>query len=79
MGPVALGSSLGRPRRPQWVFAGIRKLVECDSPNMAAPGPAEPGFRLEPGTAVTYSNLQVDSEEALTKLVGGKAPVCAPQ
>ncbi len=49
----------GKPAR--WVFAGIRKLTLCDDPEQ------RPGD----GTEVSYLELEVDSEQALSKLVRG--------
>jgi len=46
----------------RWVFAGVRKLTECvfasDCPN--------------DGTEVSYSELELDSREAVEKMVAGK-------
>lgn len=44
------------------VFAGIRKMIKCQD------------FESRPkeGTEVTYSRMEVDSEEALSKLVNGE-------
>lgn len=50
----------GRPAA--WCFAGIRKLVECESPD------SQPGN----GTEITYLEMEVDSEDALTRLMNGE-------
>src|SRR5947209_17169270 len=51
----------GRPAT--WVFAGIRKLVSCDDPD------ERPGH----GSEVTYTEMQLDSEEAVRKMAAGEA------
>lgn len=55
----------GKPA--QWVFAGIRKLTECEDPEK------RPGD----GTEVSYVEMEAESEEALGKLLEGK-PVAVP-
>jgi hypothetical protein len=52
----------GKPAR--WVFAGVRKLIECRTPD-------DPQDRLRTGTEVTYSQLILDSRETLQKFVKG--------
>jgi hypothetical protein len=52
----------GKPAR--WVFAGVRKLIECRTPD-------DPRDRLRTGTEVTYSQMILDSPEALEKFVNG--------
>lgn len=55
------GSLTWDDRPATHVFAGIRKLISCvDKEN-----------RPNDGTEVTYSQLEVESEEALSKLVNG--------
>jgi hypothetical protein len=46
----------------RWVFAGVRKLTECQ------------GFSNRPddGTEVSYNELELDSREAVEKLAAGK-------
>jgi hypothetical protein len=51
----------GEPAR--WVFAGVRKLTLCEDPEK------RPGD----GTEVSYTELEVDSEQAVWKLVRGQA------
>jgi hypothetical protein len=51
----------GKPA--QWVFAGVRKLTLCEDPEK------RPGD----GTEVSYLELEVDSEQAVSKLVRGDA------
>ena len=51
----------GRPAT--WIFAGIRKLVDFESPT---DGPKD-------GMEVTYLQMEVDTEESLTKLVNGES------
>ncbi len=46
-----------------WIFAGVRKLIECLPPEKQ---PSD-------GTEVTYSEMTVDSEDTLRKLVNGDA------
>ena len=53
----------GKPAR--WVFAGVRKLIECRTPD-------DPQDRLRTGTEVTYSQMVLDSREALEKFVNGE-------
>lgn len=45
-----------------WVFAGVRKLTECQNSDQ----------RPKDGTEITYTELQVDSEQAVQKLAGGQ-------
>jgi hypothetical protein len=52
----------GKPAR--WVFAGVRKLIECRTPD-------DPQDRLRTGTEVTYSQMILDSRETLQKFVKG--------
>jgi hypothetical protein len=51
----------GKPAR--WVFAGVRKLTLCDDPER----------RPDDGTEVSYTEMEVDSEQAVAKLVGGQS------
>lgn len=46
-----------------WVFAGVRKLTAC----------ANADKRPNDGTEITYTELEVDSPEAVRKLVEGQA------
>jgi hypothetical protein len=46
----------------QWVFAGIRKLTLCEDPEK------RPGD----GTEVSYNEMEVESEQAVWKLLEGK-------
>jgi hypothetical protein len=46
----------------RWVFAGVRKLTECQ--NVAD--------RPEDGTEVSYNELELDSRDAVRKLAAGK-------
>ena len=50
----------GKPAR--WVFAGVRKLVEC----------VDPTERPGDGTEVTYNELIANSIEDVKKLAGGE-------
>lgn len=50
----------GKPA--QWVFAGIRKLTLCEDPEKR---PAD-------GTEVSYTEMEVESEQAVAKLLKGK-------
>ena len=45
-----------------WVFGGIRKLVLCDDPE------TRPGD----GSEITYTELELESKEALEKLIAGE-------
>ncbi len=50
----------GKPA--QWRFAGVRKLTLCEGPEKR---PAD-------GTEVSYTEMEVESEQALLKLLEGK-------
>jgi hypothetical protein len=50
----------GRPA--EWVFAGVRKLTACQDQDK------RPGD----GTEVTYTEMQLDSEQAVRKLAAGQ-------
>ena len=52
----------GKPAK--WVFAGIRKLIECRSDDESD--------RPVDGAEVTYSQIILPDREALTKLVNGR-------
>ena len=54
-------------RPAYWEFVGVRKLIECRE--------AEPGFPDDPvlsRTELTYSRMELASEEDLRKLAGGE-------
>ena len=51
----------GKPAR--WVFAGVRKLTLCEDAEK----------RPDDGTEVSYTELEVDSEQAVRKLVRGQS------
>jgi hypothetical protein len=59
----------GRPAR--WVFAGVRKLIECQQTVIVA-GNDDDIFQPGHGTEITYSQMEVDSEESLSKLIEGE-------
>ena len=59
----------GRPAR--WVFAGVRKLIECQQTVIVA-GDDDDTFQPGHGTEITYSQMEVDSEESLSKLIEGE-------
>lgn len=59
----------GRPG--VWVFAGIRKVIRCQDTTATEVTRIEEGERPIHGTEITYSELEVSSEEALTKLLNG--------
>jgi len=46
----------------RWVFAGVRKLTTCEDPET----------RPSDGTEVSYSELELDSQEAVAQLVAGE-------
>lgn len=50
----------GKPAH--WVFAGVRKVTLCEDPET----------RPDDGTEVSYTELEVDSEQAVRKLVAGQ-------
>jgi hypothetical protein len=56
------GSFTWENRPAKWVFGGVRKINQC-SDVMDSPGD---------GTEITYLQMEVDSEESLSKLVRGK-------
>jgi hypothetical protein len=56
------GSMKWEGRPASWVFAGVRKLVKCDS------DPEAPRH----GTEVTYSEFSVDSLATLRELAAGR-------
>ncbi|MDD2814630.1 MAG: DUF4288 domain-containing protein [Thiotrichaceae bacterium] len=49
-------------RAATWVFAGIRKLVDCEDMNLMP----------RDGTEVSYSTLEVNREEDLIRLINGE-------
>jgi hypothetical protein len=49
-------------QRAEWVFAGVRKLVECEDPEE----------RPTDGTEVSYSQFELSSKQALAKYVACK-------
>jgi hypothetical protein len=57
------GSLLWDGQPATWVFAGVRKLTLCQDPDK------RPGD----GTEITYTEMQVDSEQAVRKLVEGQS------
>ena len=46
----------------EWVFAGVRKLTLCEDPEK------RPGD----GTEISYTEMEVDSEQAISNLLAGK-------
>lgn len=66
IGQEAEGDSLGtfywENRPATWVFAGVRKLIKCQSRNE----------KPSDGTEITYSEMLLDCEESLSKLVSGE-------
>ena len=52
-GPGSAGEFLWEERPADWVFAGVRKLVECVNPNTTAPDLLEPSARPEHGAEIT--------------------------
>lgn len=66
------GSSFTWEGRPaEWVFAGIRKLIECDNLDPNLPDSKDQGFRPTHGTEITYSRLLVADQDDLGKLIHG--------
>jgi hypothetical protein len=59
------GSFRWNDRPATWVFAGVRKIIACEDPS------DRPGDGIE----ITYSEMVVDSQEALEKLVKGEPVV----
>lgn len=56
------GSSRWADRPATWVFAGVRKVIACEDSR------DRPGDGIE----ITYSEMVVDDEDSLAKLVGGE-------
>jgi hypothetical protein len=56
------GSFRWGKRPAKWVFAGVRKLTECQIL----------GDRPDDGTELTYNEFELSSREAVKKLVAGK-------
>jgi len=46
----------------RWVFAGVRKVTLCEDPES----------RPNDGTEVSYTEMEVESEQAVRKLVAGQ-------
>jgi hypothetical protein len=68
------GSPLSWDGRPAtWAFAGIRKLVKCQDIPSKMIERRTPDWRPDHGTEVTYLQLEVPSEEALSRFVQGSA------
>jgi hypothetical protein len=59
----------GRPA--YWVFAGVRKLIIVTETAGSVMEKREPWSRPDHGTEITYSQMEVEREEALLKLVNG--------
>ena len=58
----SLGTLTWDERPATWVFAGVRKLIECDDSNN----------RPNNGTEITYSQFLVKNKESLDLLVNGE-------
>jgi hypothetical protein len=56
------GTFRWRGKPAEWVFAGIRKLTLCEDPEK------RPGD----GSEVSYTEMEVESEQAVRKLLEGK-------
>lgn len=54
------------------VFAGVRKIIECENFGGSGPSRLDKDFVSTHGTEISHSGLQVDSAEALAKLVNGE-------
>ncbi len=66
------GDLLWDERPGVWVFAGVRKLIECqDTASTMVKLPDRVRNSPVHGTEVTYSQFEVADEEGLTKLVKG--------
>ncbi len=74
-GKVEEGDSFGTftwdGKPATWVFAGIRKLVECE-PSVEQDVEVFSRATLSDGTEITYSQLEFESEEALQKFIKGE-------
>ncbi len=49
----------GKPAR--WIFAGVRELTSCEDPER----------RPDDGTEISYTEMQLESEQSVYKLVQG--------
>jgi hypothetical protein len=58
-------------RPAYWVFAGVRKLIEITETAATIMEQPQPWDRPGHGTEITYSEMVVDSADALSKLVNG--------
>ena len=54
-----------------WMFGGVRKLMECER-SLDQHGENGESNALGEGSEITYSQFEVESEEALTKLIQGE-------
>ncbi len=69
---IDYGTGFTWNKRPaEWVFAGIRKLIECSNMDVDMLDAHDSEFRPTHGTEITYSELEVDNAEELRKLVAG--------
>ncbi len=81
IGRTAYGADSGTgftwdERRAEWVFAGLRKLIECEDAGVSdpdAPDRYDAAFRPGQGTEVTYSQIEVRTRQDLIDLVAGKS------
>lgn len=62
--------SEGRPA--MWIFAGVRKIIECRDTSVKTIERSDIDPRPGYGTEATYSKMRVDSKEALEQLVQGE-------
>jgi hypothetical protein len=61
--------SLSWEKRPaEWVYGGIRKLIEISNPTDILNKPGD-------GAEVTYSEFEVKDKDSLAKLIGGKSVI----
>jgi len=80
IGRTAYGADSGTgftwDNRPaEWVFAGLRKLIECEDAGVSAPDAPDrydAAFRPGHGTEVTYSEIEVQTRQELIDLVAGQ-------
>jgi hypothetical protein len=70
------GDMTWNERPAYWVFAGIRKLISCNPIASVSVDKNidrnDPDYRPGHGTEVTYSTMEVGTQEELDKLVRGE-------
>ena len=65
------GDMTWNERPAYWVYAGIRKLIRCAPTASTEVDETLPTYTPGFGTEVTYSEMEVSTEEDLAKLING--------